>query len=136
MSEKFSPTLRLGDLSDFIAPSQACIVSLKGSKKPIEKKRDRPQVRFSKLSPNIYLLRFEFHCFLQLVTFRFLFHCQSNNYITLAYVCIFPQLKLFFSVLILLFKVMITPKEQMEAVKISLKDCLACRLVLSLSYCS
>uniref|UniRef100_A0A1J3D9U2 Cytosolic Fe-S cluster assembly factor NARFL n=1 Tax=Noccaea caerulescens TaxID=107243 RepID=A0A1J3D9U2_NOCCA len=65
MSEKFSPTLRLGDLSDFIAPSQACIVSLKGTKKPIEKKPDRPQV-------------------------------------------------------------MITPKEQMEAVKISLKDCLAC----------
>ncbi|KAF5728843.1 Ferredoxin hydrogenase [Tripterygium wilfordii] len=38
MSEKFSPTLRIGDLSDFIAPSQACVVSLKGlkttSKKP------------------------------------------------------------------------------------------------------
>ncbi|XP_030496336.2 protein NAR1 [Cannabis sativa] len=32
MSEKFSPTLRIGDLSDFIAPSQACIVSLKGFK--------------------------------------------------------------------------------------------------------
>eukprot|EP00268_Persea_americana_P046786 TRINITY_DN4835_c0_g1_i5.p1 TRINITY_DN4835_c0_g1~~TRINITY_DN4835_c0_g1_i5.p1 ORF type:complete len:478 (+),score=85.56 TRINITY_DN4835_c0_g1_i5:261-1694(+) len=30
MSEKFSPTLRIGDLNDFIAPSQACIVSLKG----------------------------------------------------------------------------------------------------------
>ncbi|GMH05383.1 hypothetical protein Nepgr_007223 [Nepenthes gracilis] len=29
MSEKFSPTLRIGDLNDFIAPSQACIVSLK-----------------------------------------------------------------------------------------------------------
>ncbi|XVF28043.1 hypothetical protein REPUB_Repub14bG0161400 [Reevesia pubescens] len=32
MSEKFSPTLRIGDLSDFIAPSQACVVSLKGRK--------------------------------------------------------------------------------------------------------
>ncbi|KAE7995247.1 hypothetical protein FH972_000067 [Carpinus fangiana] len=32
MSEKFSATLRIGDLSDFIAPSQACIVSLKGLK--------------------------------------------------------------------------------------------------------
>lgn len=32
MSEKFSPTLRIGDLSDFIAPSQACVVSLKGLK--------------------------------------------------------------------------------------------------------
>ncbi|XP_044497729.1 protein NAR1-like isoform X1 [Mangifera indica] len=29
MSEKFSPTLRIGDLSDFIAPSQDCVVSLK-----------------------------------------------------------------------------------------------------------
>lgn len=32
MSEKFSATLRIGDLNDFIAPSQACIVSLKGLK--------------------------------------------------------------------------------------------------------
>ncbi|KAI4303555.1 hypothetical protein MLD38_039166 [Melastoma candidum] len=30
MSEKFSATLRIGDLNDFIAPSQACIVSVKG----------------------------------------------------------------------------------------------------------
>lgn len=44
MSNKFSPTLRLGDLNDFIAPSQACVVSLKGSKKPLDKKPDRPQV--------------------------------------------------------------------------------------------
>lgn len=66
MSDKFSPTLRLGDLNDFIAPSQACIVSLKGSKKPLlDKKPDRPQV-------------------------------------------------------------VLTPKQQLEPVKISLKDCLAC----------
>ncbi|XP_027330636.1 protein NAR1 isoform X2 [Abrus precatorius] len=39
MSEKFSPALRIGDLNDFIAPSQACIVSLKGFKKP-----DKPEV--------------------------------------------------------------------------------------------
>lgn len=32
MSEKFSPALRIADLNDFIAPSQACIVSLKGLK--------------------------------------------------------------------------------------------------------
>ncbi|GLJ22068.1 hypothetical protein SUGI_0413640 [Cryptomeria japonica] len=32
MTEKFSATLRLGDLNDFIAPSQSCIVSLKGLK--------------------------------------------------------------------------------------------------------
>lgn len=37
MSEKFSPTLRLTDLNDFIAPSQGCIVSLKGSKPKQEK---------------------------------------------------------------------------------------------------
>ncbi|CAN8274926.1 unnamed protein product [Cochlearia groenlandica] len=44
MSERFSPMLRLGDLNDFIAPSQACVISLKGSKKPIATKPDRPQV--------------------------------------------------------------------------------------------
>ncbi|KAJ6749403.1 hypothetical protein OIU85_000083 [Salix viminalis] len=46
MSEKFSPTLRIGDLSDFIAPSQACVVSLKGLKKtaPNTIKRDKPEV--------------------------------------------------------------------------------------------
>ncbi|GLU15796.1 hypothetical protein SLE2022_322610 [Rubroshorea leprosula] len=43
MSEKFSPTLRIGDLSDFIAPSQACVVSLKGLKSTA-KKPDNPQV--------------------------------------------------------------------------------------------
>lgn len=32
MSEKFSATLRIGDLNDFIAPSQGCVVSLKGLK--------------------------------------------------------------------------------------------------------
>ncbi|KAL9277934.1 hypothetical protein ACSQ67_024843 [Phaseolus vulgaris] len=39
MSEKFSAGLRIGDLNDFIAPSQACIVSLKGLKK-----NDKPEV--------------------------------------------------------------------------------------------
>ncbi|KAJ0629200.1 hypothetical protein HanIR_Chr00c21g0910081 [Helianthus annuus] len=29
MSEKFSATLRIGDLNDFIAPSQGCVVSMK-----------------------------------------------------------------------------------------------------------
>ncbi|XP_010541924.1 PREDICTED: protein NAR1 [Tarenaya hassleriana] len=43
MSEKFSPTLRIGDLSDFIAPSQACVISLKGTQST-SKKPDRPQV--------------------------------------------------------------------------------------------
>lgn len=33
MTGKFSATLRLGDLNDFIAPSQSCIVSLKGGLK-------------------------------------------------------------------------------------------------------
>ncbi|RDX65133.1 Protein NAR1 [Mucuna pruriens] len=39
MSDKFSAALRIGDLNDFIAPSQACIVSLKGFKK-----NDKPEV--------------------------------------------------------------------------------------------
>ncbi|XP_062013641.1 protein NAR1 isoform X1 [Rosa rugosa] len=38
MSEKFSATLRIGDLNDYIAPSQACIVSLKSTPtKPSDK---------------------------------------------------------------------------------------------------
>ncbi|CAJ1941483.1 unnamed protein product [Sphenostylis stenocarpa] len=43
MSEKFSAGLRIGDLNDFIAPSQACIVSLKGLKQ-----NDKPQVSIAK----------------------------------------------------------------------------------------
>ncbi|PON34014.1 Iron hydrogenase, subset [Parasponia andersonii] len=46
MSEKFSPSLRIGDLSDFIAPSQACIVSLKGLKASARKPSDsKPELR-------------------------------------------------------------------------------------------
>ncbi|CAL1393822.1 unnamed protein product [Linum trigynum] len=43
---KFSPTLRIGDLNDFIAPSQACVVSLKGLKanSNVTKKPARPEV--------------------------------------------------------------------------------------------
>ncbi|KAF3495658.1 hypothetical protein DY000_02054031, partial [Brassica cretica] len=70
MSGKFSPTLSLGDLNDFIALSQVCVISLK------------------------------------------------------AYTY---QLKECFSVLL---KVVINPKQQFEPVKISLKDCLACRSLL------
>ncbi|CAI0374341.1 unnamed protein product [Linum tenue] len=46
MSEKFSPTLRIGDLNDFIAPSQACVVSLKGLKanSNVTKKPVKPEV--------------------------------------------------------------------------------------------
>lgn len=44
MSEKFSPALRIGDLNDFIAPSQACIVSLKGFSKTDKKKPDKVEV--------------------------------------------------------------------------------------------
>ncbi|KAD1475659.1 hypothetical protein E3N88_42763 [Mikania micrantha] len=37
MSEKFSATLRIGDLNDFIAPSQGCVVSMKsGSARLVE----------------------------------------------------------------------------------------------------
>ncbi|XP_044460706.1 protein NAR1-like [Mangifera indica] len=44
MSERFSPTLRIGDLSDFIAPSQSCVVSLK---KAIARNPGKPQVSSS-----------------------------------------------------------------------------------------
>ncbi|KAK9268170.1 hypothetical protein L1049_010612 [Liquidambar formosana] len=46
MSEKFSATLRIGDLNDFIAPSQDCIVSLKGLKATATKP-DRAEVTVS-----------------------------------------------------------------------------------------
>ncbi|CAM8977948.1 unnamed protein product [Rhodiola kirilowii] len=42
MSEKFSATLRISDLNDFIAPSQDCIVSLKGQK-PAAAKPERAE---------------------------------------------------------------------------------------------
>lgn len=44
MSEKFSATLRIGDLNDFIAPSQACIVTIKDQLKPNRlKPQEKPQ---------------------------------------------------------------------------------------------
>ncbi|KAK6932846.1 Iron hydrogenase, small subunit [Dillenia turbinata] len=48
MSEKFSPALRIGDLNDYIAPSQACVVSLKGLKKNnTSTNLDKPEVVIS-----------------------------------------------------------------------------------------
>ncbi|KAF1882450.1 hypothetical protein Lal_00039098 [Lupinus albus] len=44
MSEKFSAALRIGDLNDYIAPSQACIVSLKGLKSNATKTDHKPEV--------------------------------------------------------------------------------------------
>ncbi|WMV42446.1 hypothetical protein MTR67_035831 [Solanum verrucosum] len=37
MSQKFSATLRIGDLNDYIAPSQGCVVSLKANSNRINK---------------------------------------------------------------------------------------------------
>lgn len=37
MSQKFSATLRIGDLNDYIAPSQGCVVSLKTNSNRINK---------------------------------------------------------------------------------------------------
>ncbi|XP_055820479.1 protein NAR1 isoform X2 [Solanum dulcamara] len=37
MSQKFSATLRIGDLNDYIAPSQGCVVSLKANSNSINK---------------------------------------------------------------------------------------------------
>lgn len=50
MSEKFSPTLRISDLNDFIAPSQACIVSLKAAATTSKQERVENQ---EKLAPII-----------------------------------------------------------------------------------
>lgn len=37
MSEKFSATLRIGDLNDYIAPSEGCVVSLKSGSARLDK---------------------------------------------------------------------------------------------------
>ncbi|KAL5987953.1 hypothetical protein ACLOJK_035715 [Asimina triloba] len=62
MSEKFSPTLRLSDLNDFIAPSQACIISLKAAASKPEKaenqERVAPAVKPSNEKPTNYALCF------------------------------------------------------------------------------
>ncbi|XP_028119235.1 protein NAR1-like isoform X1 [Camellia sinensis] len=54
MSEKFSATLRIGDLNDYIAPSQGCVVSLKGlkatSNKP-DKSEQKPEKGVSVTDP-------------------------------------------------------------------------------------
>ncbi|WOG97329.1 hypothetical protein DCAR_0416669 [Daucus carota subsp. sativus] len=42
MSEKFSATLRIGDLNDYIAPSQGCVVSL--NSKPTDRLGNGPKV--------------------------------------------------------------------------------------------
>ncbi|MCL7038748.1 hypothetical protein MKW94_016826, partial [Papaver nudicaule] len=47
MSAKFSPTLQISDLNDYIAPSQACIVSLKGTKaaSTTAKKQEKAEIQ-------------------------------------------------------------------------------------------
>ncbi|PKA59758.1 hypothetical protein AXF42_Ash011882 [Apostasia shenzhenica] len=44
MSQKFSPALRSADLNDFIAPSQNCIVSLKGLKAKSDKAENEVKI--------------------------------------------------------------------------------------------
>ncbi|KAM7530854.1 hypothetical protein LguiB_034264 [Lonicera macranthoides] len=44
MSEKFSATLRIGDLNDYIAPSQGCVVSLKSGSARLDKPETRGKV--------------------------------------------------------------------------------------------
>lgn len=52
MSHKFSPALRSADLNDFIAPSQNCIVSLKGIKPKIEKPKKEDMIEPLSKSPS------------------------------------------------------------------------------------
>lgn len=53
MSEKFSPTLRIGDLNDFIAPSQACIVSLKGvASTSKQERKENPEKVAPRIKPS------------------------------------------------------------------------------------
>ncbi|XP_026389075.1 protein NAR1-like isoform X1 [Papaver somniferum] len=57
MSAKFSPTLQISDLNDYIAPSQACIVSLKGT--TTAKKQETAQVNQVVISPSVKQLNTE-----------------------------------------------------------------------------
>ncbi|GFY91629.1 ferredoxin hydrogenase [Actinidia rufa] len=52
MSEKFSATLRIGDLNDYIAPSQGCVVSLKGIKPTPHKLQKSENAEKSRSAPN------------------------------------------------------------------------------------
>ncbi|KAG0478782.1 hypothetical protein HPP92_013501 [Vanilla planifolia] len=52
MSHKFSPALRSSDLNDFIAPSQNCIVSLKGLKTKIDKAENEVMINPLSKSPS------------------------------------------------------------------------------------
>ena len=119
MSEKFSPALRITDLNDFIAPSQACIVSLKGFKASSAKPSDKPEVFFD----------FDYFGFWLSVVFIFVLFliCRKISCLvgTLIFVIFYYLImnNLFFSLKVS------TSKDQLkgEPVKISLKDCLACR---------
>ena len=115
MSEKFSATLRIGDLSDFIAPSQACIVSLKGLKAN-PTKPDKPEVFF-----------FFFNWFrIRVLISKKYSYWRVLNWIRNYYFFISSLVWLYFWNF--WFKVSISNKQlQSEPVKISLKDCLACR---------
>ncbi|RVW87115.1 Protein NAR1 [Vitis vinifera] len=97
MSEKFSATLRIGDLNDFIAPSQGCVVSLKGLKAAPAKpeKAEVIDVGSVKLwSFEVVLIHFAYYLFIYFVSVE---------------------------------KVVTgTKSANTEPVKISLKDCLAC----------
>ncbi|GFZ03271.1 ferredoxin hydrogenase [Actinidia rufa] len=52
MSEKFSATLRIGDLNDYIAPSQVCVVSLKGIKPTPHKLHKSENAEKSRSAPD------------------------------------------------------------------------------------
>lgn len=54
MSAKFSQTLQISDLNDYIAPSQACIVSLNGT--TTAKKQETAQVVVTLVSIRILLI--------------------------------------------------------------------------------
>nr|GEY77452.1 protein NAR1 [Tanacetum cinerariifolium] len=48
MSSKFSATLKIGDLNDYIAPSQGCIVSLKSSSDRLLRDNNKPSKKATK----------------------------------------------------------------------------------------
>jgi hypothetical protein len=48
---QFSGAVKIGDLNDFIAPSQACVVSLQG-----QKQTANPQAAAAKVCQNVHCL--------------------------------------------------------------------------------
>ncbi|KAG5591420.1 hypothetical protein H5410_041934 [Solanum commersonii] len=122
MSQKFSATLRIGDLNDYIAPSQGCVVSLKANSNRINKSEVR--VLFFKEGFDIFPLMNQHEVIL--VGFGGEEEPLWLNNEFCARVRVKIDLYLFGLQLNVGKAGALSKPVQTEPVKISLKDCLAC----------